>query len=122
MHVQSCTACTILLKHILFFGLSLSTDCAFVLIFGLFGSTVCAPVLIFGLFVSTDCAAAHFLGLFVLILACEFSCKGLITKLRCCRELEYYQIYAFFVLIFWSGKNACAIFHAFCMSVLLPIG
>ena len=34
-----------------------------------------------------------------------------------CREFQYWRIYAFFVLIFGVEKCACAVFHAFCMSV-----
>ena len=33
-----------------------------------------------------------------------------------CREFEYCRIYAFYVLIFWVKKCACAIFYAFSKS------
>ena len=47
---------------------------------------------------STDCASVL---IFVLILACEFSCKGLIDEVALfCHELEYKQIYAFCVVLF----------------------
>ena len=38
-------------------------------------------------------------------------------QLRCfSREFDHCRIYAFFVLIFWAQKCACASFYAFCMS------
>ena len=49
---------------------------------------------------------------------CEYTNKWLFEgsiTLFCC-EFEYWRIYAFFVLIFWVKKCACAIFHAFCKS------